>query len=108
MPKREGIAKKLILTLRTIMKTQEVDLVAGDFDGTGCRYGGKDKSQYDGRSIYGQYLAHATGPHTTVGDLDPFRDNLADVCGFLKPAGFDRFWKVHKHGAFSSLEKHLA
>ena len=32
--KKKGIAKKLILTLRAIMTSQEVDLVAGDFNGT--------------------------------------------------------------------------
>ena len=33
----EGIAKKLIQTLRAIMISQEVDLVAGDFNGTPWR-----------------------------------------------------------------------
>ena len=28
-------------------------------------------------------------------------NNWADVCGFLKPPGSQRFWKVSKHGAFS-------
>ena len=32
--KKKGIAKKLIQTLRAIMISQEVDLVAGDFNGT--------------------------------------------------------------------------
>ena len=32
--KKKGIAKKLILTLRAIMISQEVYLVAGDFNGT--------------------------------------------------------------------------
>ena len=32
--KKKGIAKKLILTLLPIMISQEVDLVAGDFNGT--------------------------------------------------------------------------
>ena len=37
--KKKGIAKKLILTLRAIMISQEVDLVAGDFNGSArlCR-----------------------------------------------------------------------
>ena len=34
-------------------------------------------------------------------------DNWADVCGFLKPPGSHRFWKVHKHGAFSIPRKTL-
>ena len=32
--KKKGITKKLILTLRAIMISQQVDLVAGDFNGT--------------------------------------------------------------------------
>ena len=32
--KKKGIAKKLILTLRAIMISQEVDVVAGDFNGS--------------------------------------------------------------------------
>ena len=40
--KKKGIAKKLILTIRAIMTSQEVDLVAGDFIGTAWRYRSKD------------------------------------------------------------------
>ena len=35
--RKKGIAKRLILTLRAIMISQEVDLVAGDFNGTAWR-----------------------------------------------------------------------
>ena len=35
--KKKGIAKKLILTLHAILISQEVDLVAGDFNGTAWR-----------------------------------------------------------------------
>ena len=40
--KKRGIAQKLILTIRAIMISQEVDLVAGDFSGTAWRYRSKD------------------------------------------------------------------
>ena len=40
--KTKGNAKKLILTLRAIMISQEVDLVAGDFNGTAWRHRGQD------------------------------------------------------------------
>ena len=39
---KNGIAKKFIFTLRAIMISQEVDLVAGDFNGTAWRHRGKD------------------------------------------------------------------
>ena len=34
-------------------------------------------------------------------------DNWADVCGFLKPPGSQRSWKVNKHGACSIPRKSL-
>ena len=37
---------------------------------------------------------HCFGPGSIL-------DNWADVCGFLKPPGSQKFWKVSKHGAFS-------
>ena len=40
--KKKGVAKKLILTLRAIMISQEVDLVAGGFNGTAWRCRSKD------------------------------------------------------------------
>ena len=40
--KKKGIAKKLIQTLRAIMISQEVDLVAGDFNGTAWRCRSRD------------------------------------------------------------------
>ena len=40
--KKKGIAKKLILTFRAIMISQEVDLVAGDFNGTAWRCRSRD------------------------------------------------------------------
>ena len=40
--KKKGIARKLILSLRAIVISQEVDLVAGDFNGTAWRYRSRD------------------------------------------------------------------
>ena len=34
-------------------------------------------------------------------------NNWTDVCGFLKPPGSQRFWKVSKYGAFSMLRQAL-
>ena len=41
-PRRKGIAKKLIQTLRALMISQEVDLVAGDFNGMAWRFRSRD------------------------------------------------------------------
>ena len=59
-------AKKLILTLRAIMISREVDLVAGDFNGTAWRHRGKDNLSTIDEAFSGQYLAYATGLHTVV------------------------------------------
>ena len=40
--KKKCIAKKLLLTIRAIMISQGVDLVAGDFNGTACRCPSRD------------------------------------------------------------------
>ena len=40
--KKKGIAKKSIQTIRAIMISQEVDLVAGDFKGTAWRCRSRD------------------------------------------------------------------
>ena len=44
--KKRGIAKKLILTIRAIMIGQQIDLVAGDFNGTAWRCSNRKKHQY--------------------------------------------------------------
>ena len=40
--KKRGIAKKLILTIRAIMIGQQIDVVAGDFNGTAWRCSNRD------------------------------------------------------------------
>ena len=65
--KKKGIAKKLILTLRAIMISQEVDLVAGDFNGTAWRHRGKDNLSTIDEAFLDSILAYATRPQTIVG-----------------------------------------
>ena len=104
--KKKGIAKKLILTLRAIMISQEVDLVAGDFNGTAWRYRGKDNLSIIDESFMYSILFTPPGPPPLCGP-GYIRENWADICGFLKPHGSQRFWKVNKHGAFSIPRKSL-
>ena len=48
--KQHGTAKNLLLAVRTVMYQQQVDLIAGDFDGAAwCRQSGSD------RSVHQQY-----------------------------------------------------
>ena len=64
---KRGVFKKLILTLRAIMISQEVDLVVGDFNGTAWWYRGKDNFSTNDEAFTDCALAYATGPPTTVG-----------------------------------------
>ena len=98
--KTRGIAKKIIQTIRALMVSQNIDLVAGDFNGTSWRCRSRDNiSTIDEIFSDCAFLSHAAGPYALVGP-GSIPNNWADVCGFLKPPGSDRFWKVNEHGAF--------
>ena len=98
--KKKGVPKKLILTLRAIMISQEVDLVAGDFNGTAWRCRSRDNLSADDEAFMDSILPAPPDP-TPLWRPGSISDNWADVYGFLKPPGSQRFWKVNKHGAFS-------
>ena len=68
--KKKGIAKKLILTLRAIMSSQEVDLVAGDFNGTARRCRSRNNLSTIDEAFTVSCLRHRAAHH--CGDLDPF------------------------------------
>ena len=104
--KKKGIAKKLILTLRAIMISHEVDLVAGDFNGTAWLCRSKDNLSNIDEAFLDSILPTPPGP-TPLWGLGSIPDNWADVCGYLKPPGSQRSWKVNKHGAFSIPRKTL-
>ena len=104
--KKKGIAKKLILTLRAIVISQEVDLVAGDFNGTAWRYRSKDNLSTIDEAFTDSALPTPPG-RTPLWGPGSIPEHWADVCGFLKSLGSQRFWKVNKHGAFSIPRKTL-
>ena len=76
--KKKGIAKKIIQTIRALMVSQDVDFVAGDFNGTAWRCRSRDE-------VFSDCLAY-----TILGTR-------------IQPAqmGSQRFSKVNQHGAFS-------
>ena len=100
--KKKGIAKKLILILRPIMISQEVDLV----DGTAWRCRSRDNLSTIDEAFSDCALPTPPGP-TPLWGPGPIPNNCADVCGFLKPPGSDRYWKVRMHGVFSIPRKNL-
>ena len=97
---QKGIARKLILIPRAIMISQEVDLVAGDFNGTAWRYRSKDNFSTIGEAFIYSTLLSPLVLHPLWGP-GSIPNNWADVCGFMKPPGSQRFWEVSKHGVFS-------
>ena len=93
--KKRGMGKKLILTIRAVMLDENVDLVAGDFNGAVWR---RDSSS--NFSILEEAFADCAlmPPGRTPRSIP---GNWADVWGFLKPPESDRQWKVRLQGAFS-------
>ena len=104
--KKKGIAKNIIQTLRAIMISQDIDLVAGDFNGTAWRCRSCDNISTTDEVFSDCALPTAPGP-TPLWGPGSISNNGADVCGFLKPPGSQRFGKVSKHGAFSVPRKAL-
>ena len=102
-PKR-CMSKKLILTIRAIMIGHQIDLVAGDFNGTAWRCSNKDNISTIDEAFADCALPTSPGP-TSLWRPGSIPNNLADVCGFLKPPDSDRYWKVRMHGAFSIPRK---
>ena len=99
--KKKGIAKKLSFTLLATMISQEVDLVAGDFNGTAWRCRSRDNLSTIDEAFTDSTLPTPLGT-TPLWKPGSIPDNGADVCGFVKPPGSQRSWKVNKHGALST------
>ena len=87
---KKGTAKKFILTIRAIMISQEVDLVAGDFNGTAWRCRSKDNLSTLDEAFTDCALPTPPGP-TPLWGPGSIPDNWTDVCGFLKPLGSQLF-----------------
>ena len=104
--KKKGVAKKLILTLRAIMISQEVDLVAGDVNGTAWRCRSRNNTRTIDEAFTDCALPTPPGA-TPLWEPGSIPNNWADVCGFLKPPCSQRFWKVNKHGALFIPRKAL-
>ena len=101
MPREKGIAKRIIQTVRALMISQNMDLVAGDFNGTAWRCRSRDTISTMDEVFSDCALLTPPGPQPLWGP-GVIPNNWADVCGFLNHhPGSQRFWKVSKHGAFS-------
>ena len=96
MPKRNALPRS---SSSLFVISQEVDLVAGVFNGTAWRHVLLTKHFWTVSC-----LRHRAPPLWRPGSIP---DIWADVCGFLNPFGSHQSWKVNKHGAFSILLKTL-
>ena len=98
--KKRGIGKKLILTIRAVMLDENVDLVAGDFNGAAWRCDNRNNISTIEEAFADCALPMPPGP-TPLWGPGSIPGNWADVCGFRKPPASDRHWKVRLCGAFS-------
>ena len=80
--KKKGITKKLILSIRAIMISQQVDLVAGDFNGTAWRCRSRNNLSTVDEAFADCALPTPPGP-TPLWDLDPFRITEQTSVDFL-------------------------
>ena len=96
--KKRGIAKNLLLAVRTVMHQQQVDLVAGDFNGAAWRrQSGGDARSFS--SIEEAFVNTSLPLPPGATPLGP--SEWSDVCGFSKPLGSEHEWQVRTHGAFT-------
>ena len=90
------------------MISQEVDLVAGVFfkrTWWRCRIRNNHSVLLTNPLLIVPCLRHGAAYHS--GDLDPFRTTGQTSVDFSNHRVLNRFWKVHKHGAFSIPRKTL-
>ena len=79
--KKKGIAKKLILPIRAIMISQQVDLVAGDFNGTAWRCRSRNNFSTIDEAFTDCALPAPPGPTPLWGPRSTL-DNWADAVNF--------------------------
>ena len=84
--KKKGIAKKLILTIRAIMIGQQIDLVAGDFNGTAWRCSSRNNISTIDEAFTDCALPTPPGP-APLWDPDQFRTTGLTSVDFFKPPG---------------------
>ena len=88
--KKRGLAKKIIQTIRALMISQNVDLVAGDFNGTAWRCRSRDNISTIDEVFSDCALPTPPGP-TPLWGPGSIPNTWADVCGFLKPPRLSTF-----------------
>ena len=96
------IGKNLLLAVRTVMRQEQVDMVAGDSNGAAWRR--QSGSEQRRNSTIQEAFANTNlpippGPTPLFGP-GGVPVEWADVCGFIKPPGSETEWHIRMHGAF--------
>ena len=82
--KKRGIAKKITEAVRPLTISQDIDLVAGDFNGAVWRCRSRDHLSSIDEASADCTLPTPPGP-TPLWGPGSIPNNWADVCGFFKP-----------------------
>ena len=101
--KKRGIGKNLLLAVRTVMLQEQVDVVAGDFNGAAWRrQSGSDPRPVSiiEEAFVNTFLPVPPGP-TPLWGSGGVPGEWSDVCGFFKPPGSEKEWQIRMHGAFT-------
>ena len=105
--KKKGIAKKIVQTMRANMISQDIDLVAGDFNGTAWRSRSRDNLSTIDEVFSDCALPTPPGPHH-CGDPDPSRTNGQTSVDFSNHRVLNVSGKLVSMVLSPSLGKHSA
>ena len=100
--KRRGIAKNVLCAVHTVICQEQIDMVAGDFNGAAWRKKNGDDQQRDSsieEAVANTNVPIPHGPSPLWGPRNVPGEG-ADVCGFIKPPNTDNEWQTRGHGAF--------
>ena len=100
--KKRGIAKNVLFAVRTVMCQEQVDMVAGDFNGATWRKKSGDNQQR--HSTIEEAFANTNLPipygSSPLWGSKNVPAEWADVRGFIEPPNTDNEWQIRGHGAF--------
>ena len=95
---KRSIGKNLLLTVRSVMSQEQVDMVAGDFNGAACRQSGSDHRHIStiAEAFANTYLPFPPG----APPLEMCQANGLTCAVLRKPLGSENEWQIRIHGAF--------
>ena len=100
--KNRGIAKNVLLAVRTVMCQEQIDMVAGDFNGAAWRKTHSADQLRDSTIEEAFANTNLPIPHgpTLLWGPGGVPGDWAAVRGFIKSPNTDGEWQIRGHGAF--------